>query len=64
MTTNTFAELEDIVLKNKYFQLLDELLKKWVAAIKTKFTPSSSFLFIADLEERFLSDIDPKPYIW
>ena len=54
-----------IVLKNNYFQFLDKTFKhKWGTAIRTKFAPPYFIFFIADLEQRLLSDKDLKPYIW
>ena len=65
VTTDFLVELADIVLKNKYFQLLDKTFKqKRGTAIGTKFAPPYSILFMADLEQRLFSDIDLKPYIW
>ena len=57
--------MADIGLKNDYIQFLDKTFKqKQGTAIATKFALPYSILFIADLEERLLCDIDLEAYIW
>ena len=63
MTTDTLVELEDIVLKSNYFQFLDKTFKQKRGTARTKFALPYSILFMADLEQRLLSDIDPRHYI-
>ena len=63
MTTDTLVELEDIVLKSNYFQFLDKTFKQKRGTARTKFALPYSILFMADLEQRLLSDIDLKHYI-
>ena len=59
VANDTLVELADIVLKNNYFQFLDKTFKqKWGTEIGTKFAPTYSSLFMADLEQRLLSNID------
>ena len=63
--TNTIVEPANIVLKNNCIQFLDKLfVQKRGAALGTKFAPSYSILFMADLEKLLLSDTDRKSYIW
>ena len=65
MTTDTLVKLADIVLKNNCFHFLCETFKqKQGTAIETKFIPRYSILFMADLENRLLSHLDLKLYIW
>ena len=40
------------------------LKQKRGTAIGTKFAPPYSILFMAELEEKILSEIEPKPYLW
>ena len=64
VTTDTLIELTVIVLKNNYFQFLDKPIKqKQGTTIETKLAPPYSVLFVSDLEERLLSNIELKPYI-
>ena len=59
VTTGTLVELAEIVLKNNIFQFNEITLKQLKgAAIGTKFAPPYAILFIADLEERILEDIE------
>ena len=65
VTPNTLAELADTVLKNKYLQFLDKTFKQIrITAIRTKFTPPNSILFMTGLEKRLISDIDLNSYTW
>ena len=59
MTTETLVELVDIVLKNNIFQFNEKTLKQLRGtAIGTKSAPPYAILFMADLEERILQDIE------
>ena len=40
------------------------LKQKWGIAIGTKFVPSYGILFMAELEEEILSELELKPYPW
>ena len=63
MTTEFLLELAEIVLKN-IFQLNEKNLKQFRGtAIGTKFTPPYAIIFMADLEERILEDIELLPRI-
>ena len=65
MTTETLLELAEIVLKNSIFQFNEKTLKKLRGtAIGTKFAPPYAIIFMADLQERILKDIELKPRIW
>ena len=68
VTTGTLVELADIVLTKNYFQLLDKTFKQKrgrnYIAVEATFALPYSILLRVDLENRLLSDIDPKPYIW
>ena len=56
---------EVIVLKNNIFTFKEKTLKqKRGTAIGTKFAPPYSLLFMAELEEEFLNEIELKPYLW
>ena len=59
VTTSTLAELAEVVtFKEK------TLKQKRGTAIGTKFAPPYSILFMAELEEEILSEIELKPYLW
>ena len=65
VTTETLLELAEIVLKNNIFQFNEKTLKQLRGtAIGTKFAPPYAIIFMADLEERILKDIELKPRIW
>ena len=54
-----------VVLKNNIFTFMEKTLKqKRGTAIGTKFAPPYSILFMAELEEEILSEIELKPYLW
>ena len=63
MTTETLLELTEIVLKN-IFQLSSTLKELRSTAIGIKFAPPYAIIFVADLEERVLKNIELKPRIW
>ena len=56
VTTETLVELAEVVLKNNNLQLRG-------TAIATKFAPLHGIIFMADLEERILEDIELQPRI-
>ena len=65
VTTSTLVELAEVVLKNNIFTFKEKTLKqKWGTAVGTKFAPPYSILFMAELEEEILSEIELKPYLW
>ena len=65
VTTETLLELAEIVLKNNIFQFNEKTLKQLRAtAIGTKFAPPCAIIFMTDLEEKILKDIELKPRIW
>ena len=59
VTTETLLELAEIVLKNNIFHLNQTTIKQLrCTAIGTKFAPLYAIIFMADLEERILEDIE------
>ena len=59
VTTETLVELAEVVLKNNNFQFYEKTLKQLRGtAIATKFAPLHGIIFMADLEERILEDIE------
>ena len=65
VTTSTLVELAEVVLKSNIFTFKEKTLKqKRGTAIGTKFAPPYSILFMAELEEEILSEIELKPYLW
>ena len=65
MTTEALVEFVEIVLKNNIFQFNEKTLKQLRGTtIGTKFAPPYAILFMADLEERILKDIELQPRIW
>ena len=65
MTTETLLELAEIVLKSNIFLFNEKTLKQLRGtAIGTKFALPYAIIFMADLEERILKDIELKPRIW
>ena len=64
VTTETSVEFEEIVLKN-ILQFNEKTLKQLRdTVIGTKFAPSNTIIFMTDLEERILEDIELQPRIW
>ena len=65
VSTDTLVELVELVLKTNIFNFNQKTLKqKRGTAIGTKFAPSYSILFVAELEEKILEKVDNKPYLW
>ena len=65
VTALTLVELAKVVLKNSIFTFMEKTLKqKRGTAIGTKFAPPYSILFMAELEEEILSEIELKSYLW
>ena len=55
ISSDTLAELAEIVLRNNIFESDKKIFKqKRGTAIGTKFAPSYAILFMADLEEKML----------
>ena len=58
-------ELAEVVLKNNIFAFKEKFLKqKRGVAIGTKFASPYNILFMTELEEETLSEIELKPYLW
>ena len=65
VTTSKLVKLVEVVFKNNIFTFKEETLKlKLGAAIGTTFAPSYSILFMTELEKKFLSEIELRPYLW
>ena len=65
MTTETLLEFAEIVSKNNIFQFNEKTLKQLRGTtIGTKYAPPYAIIFMADLDERILKDIELKPRIW
>ena len=59
------VELAEVVLKNNIFTFGKKTLKQvWGTAIGTKFAPPYSILFMAELKEEILREVELKPYLW
>ena len=64
-SASKLVELAEVVLKNNSFTFGKKALKQLRAtAIGTKFGPPYSILFMAELEEDILREIEFKPYLW
>ena len=65
MTTETLVEFAEIILKNNIFQFNEKTVKQLRGtAAGTKFALPSANLFMFDLEEKNLEDIELQPRIW
>ena len=65
VSTSTLVELAEVVLKNNIFTFGKKTLKQIRGtAIGTKFAPLYSILFMAELEEEILREVELKPYLW
>ena len=63
VSTDTLVKLAELVLKNNLFHFNEKTLKqKRGTATGTMFARPYSILFMAELEESFLEEIDSKPY--
>ena len=64
ISSDTFIELAEIVLKSNIFQFNEKTFKQGRrTAIGTKFAPPYAILFMADLEEKIINDSEKKPVI-
>ena len=65
VSTSTLVELAEVVLKNNVFTFGEKTLKQLRgAAIGPTFAPPYSILFMAELEEEILWEVELKPYLW
>ena len=65
ITTSPLVELAEVVISNNIFTFKEKSLKqKRGTAICIKFAPPYSILFMIELEEEILSEIELKPYLW
>ena len=64
VTKSTLLELVEVVLKSNIFAFHKTTLKqKWGSVTRTKFAPPYSILFIVELEEKYLSEIELGPCV-
>ena len=65
VSTDTLAELPELVLKNSIFNFNEKnLQQKRDTAIEAKFAPPYIILFMAELKEKVLEKVDNKPHLW
>ena len=65
ISSDTLAELTEIVLKNNIFVFDEKAFKqKPGTALETKFALPYAILYMADLEETLLEVFEKKPMIW
>ena len=65
LSTSTLVELAEVVLKSNVFISGKKTLKQIrKTAIGIKFAPPYSILFMAELEEEILMEVELKPYLW
>ena len=65
ITTSPLVELAEVVINNNIFTFKEKSLKqKRGTPICIKFAPPYSILFMTELEEEILSEIELKPYLW
>ena len=65
VSSATLVELAEVVLKINGFTFGKKSLKQIRGtAIGTKFAPTYSILFMAELEEEILREVGLKPYLW
>ena len=65
VSTSTLVELAEVVLKNNVFTFGKKTLKQLRGtAIGTKFAPPCSILFMAEMKEEILREVELKPYFW
>ena len=65
ISSDTLAELADVVLKNNIYEFDEKTFKqKRGTAIGTKFASPYAILFMADFEEKILESFEKKPMIW
>ena len=65
ISSDTLCDLAEVVLKNNIFKFGKKTLKqKRGTAIRTKFAPPYSILFMAELEEEIIRKAEFKPYLW
>ena len=65
ISSDTLCDLAEVVLKNYIFKFRKTILKqKRGTAIRTKFAPPYSILFMTELEEEILRKPKFKPYLW
>ena len=65
VSTSRLVEFAEVVLKNNVFTFGKKTLKQLRGtAIGTKFAPPYSTLFMAELEEGILKEVELKSYLW
>ena len=59
VATETWLELSELVLNNRIFHFKETtLIQLRATAIGTKFAPPYAIVFMAEIEERILEDIE------
>ena len=59
VATEIWLELSELVLNNRIFHFKEKTLIQFRAtAIRTKFAPPYAIVFMAEIEERILEDIE------
>ena len=65
VSISMLLELSEVVLKNKVFTFGKKTSKQLRGtATGIKFAPSYSTLFMAELEQEILREVELKPYLW
>ena len=65
VTTSSLCDLADIILKENYFELGDNIYRqKLGTAIGTKFAPTYANIFMAGLEKRIFEEFQLEPFLW
>ena len=65
ISTESLCRLAEIVLKENYFELGDEIFHQLLgAAIGTKFAPTDANIFMAGLERKLFSNNKFNPFLW
>ena len=65
ISTDSLTELAHLVLKNNFFEFNGDFYQQLRGtAIGTKCAPSYAILFLAALEEKILSEVQWKPWLW
>ena len=63
LSTDTLVKLAKLVLKDNIFYFNGKTSKQGGTAIGTKFVPPYNILFMAELEEKIIEEVDNKPYL-
>ena len=65
ISSDTLAELAEVVLKNNVFEYDEKTFKqKRGSVIGAKFAPPYTIFFMIDFEEKMFKSFEKKPMIW